>query len=320
VTLGRSAKAALAALWRETRVIAAALWTTLRGAGLWLWRNVYWRRVKAIGRIGWSALNRYWSHDGDALAGYVAYATFLSMFPFAIFATALFGAFITPEAMDRAVASLFDLAPPHIAQTLQPAVESIALDNPNPLITTSALFAMWFASNAVEAMRVSMERAYATTRPRHFAISRVRALAFVVLAALTFALLGALIVLAPAAMRYAELQLGHFVPYALDAVRYMLAIGVFGLFLYQAHLLLPARRPRRQRLMPGIAVSVALWALGGFGFALYLQWAPSLSVTYGTFAGVIVTLLFFYLTGAAIIYGTEVNAVLMRYRRDVREL
>ena len=55
-------------------------------------RNVYWGRAHALWRIAGSAVNRYWSHDGDALAGYVAYSVFLSMFPFAIFATALLGA------------------------------------------------------------------------------------------------------------------------------------------------------------------------------------------------------------------------------------
>ena len=51
------------------------------------------------------------------------------------------------------------------------------------------------------------------------------------------------------------------------------------------------------------------------GLSVYLAFAPSYAVTYGALAGVIVTLLFFYLTGAAIIFGAEVNAVVNKGRR-----
>ena len=54
---------------------------------------------------------------------------------------------------------------------------------------------------------------------------------------------------------------------------------------------------------------------GAFGFSVYLAYAPDYAVTYGAFAGVIVTLLFFYLTGAAVIFGAEVNAALMAFRQ-----
>ena len=54
-------------------------------------------------------------------AGYVAYATFLSMFPFAIFAVALAGAWLTPEDIDALVGAVFELAPEHIARTIEPA-------------------------------------------------------------------------------------------------------------------------------------------------------------------------------------------------------
>jgi membrane protein len=62
-----------------------------------------------------------------------------------------------------------------------------------------------------------------------------------------------------------------------------------------------------------------MWTLGAVAFSVYLSYAPSYTVTYGAFAGVIVTLLFFYLTGAAIIIGAEVNATLMAFRRPTAQ-
>jgi membrane protein len=59
-----------------------------------------------------------------------------------------------------------------------------------------------------------------------------------------------------------------------------------------------------------VAATVALWAAGATAFSLYLAVAPGWSITYGALAGVIATLLFFYLTGATIIFGAEINAAL----------
>jgi len=54
--------------------------------------------------------------------------------------------------------------------------------------------------------------------------------------------------------------------------------------------------------------SVIIWSAAAAGLSVYLAHVPSYAVTYVTLAGVIVTLLFFYLTGAAVIFGEEVNA------------
>jgi membrane protein len=64
------------------------------------------------------------------------------------------------------------------------------------------------------------------------------------------------------------------------------------------------------RLWPGVLASVLIWSMAATGMSVYLAYAPSYAVTYGTLAGVIVTLLFFYLTGVALIFGAEVNAAI----------
>jgi len=57
-----------------------------------------------------------------------------------------------------------------------------------------------------------------------------------------------------------------------------------------------------------------IWIVAATGLSIYLAYAPSYTVTYGTLAGVIVTLLFFYLTGVALIFGAEVNAAVNERR------
>lgn len=298
----------------------AARWLRAQAEALlrWVLANIYWGRAKALWRIAKSATTRYWSHDGDALAGYVAYSAFLAVFPFAIFATAMVGSTIGVEEQERMTAGLFEIAPDHIAQTLEPVIRSVVEGQSGRLIGASALIALVVASQAVEATRVAFDRAYGATTLRSFVTRRIVALLFVVLSTFTFALLGLMIVVAPLALLLAEEFLGFRQPWGLTAVRYVIALGALWLFLLKLNLLLPSRRPPRRRLLPGVGVSTVLLALGAWGLSTYLSYAPSYSITYGAFAGVIVTLLFFYVAGAAIIYGAEVNAVLMRFRQPRR--
>lgn len=260
-------------------------------------------------------VNRFFAADGDAMAGYVAYSVFLSLFPFAIAATAVAGLLIGPERHAELMEALFSVTPDHVAKTIEPVVSSVTEGRGNGLITVSILGALWVASNAVEAVRAAFDRAYRAVESRGYLARRLRALIFVFVAMATFALLGFLIIVAPLALRLAEETVGFTSPFGLGALRYLLGLAVFSLFLFELHLLLPSRRPPRRRLWPGIIVSAVLFMAGATAFSVYLAYAPDYSVTYGAFAGVIVTLLFFYLSAAAIIFGANVNAVLMALRR-----
>lgn len=303
---------------RATKVVAlrVAAWLFMQAVTFvqFVRRNLKWRRAKAIWRITRSAINRYNRDDGAAMAGYIAFSAFLAVFPFAIFATALAGSFVDPAESEAVIDALFRMAPDHVAQTLAPVVASVTQGQGDRLLTISAVGALWVASNAIEAIRVGFDRAYASEQPRHFIMRRIVALGFVVLATATFGILGFLVVGAPLALSLAEGYLGFGAPFGVGLLRYVLGLSMLAVLLYEMHLLLPSRRPPRRRLWPGIATSVALWALGAYGFSIYLASAPSYSITYGALAGVIVTLLFFYLTGAAILFGAQINAVLLQFR------
>lgn len=67
---------------------------------------------------------------------------------------------------------------------------------------------------------------------------------------------------------------------------------------------------RRRWLSPGVAVAVFLWLLVSLGFRLYLHFFNSYSATYGSLGALIILMLWFYLTGAAILLGAEINCEL----------
>ena len=61
-------------------------------------------------------------------------------------------------------------------------------------------------------------------------------------------------------------------------------------------------------ITPGAVVGVALWLLVSFAFKAYLSYFNSYSATYGSLGAVIILMLWFYFTGAAILIGGEINS------------
>jgi membrane protein len=270
--------------------------------------------LKATWPFLWTVIKRYNRDGGGVLSGYIAYSLMLAVVPFLIFATALTGFVVGQQGAEMALDALFKGVPEHVARTLQPVLLEILGHRRGGILTLSALGAIWAASNGVEAVRIGLDRAYDVDDSRHVALSRLIAVGVVIAGFLIFTILSILIVFAPLVFALIERWTTVKVPVEADLLRYLIGIVVLSSTLWFVHRVLPSRSMRGFRLLPGVFTSMLIWIVAATGFSVYLAYAPSYMVTYGTLAGVIVTLLFFYLTGVAVIFGAEVNAAVNERR------
>jgi membrane protein len=270
-------------------------------------------RIRRWFRVLWVAADRFNRNDGSPMAGFIAFSCLLSLFPFLIFAATLTGILVGAERSDSIIEAIFDIAPEHIARTLAPVAEEVLSKQSNEVLTLSALFAIWVASGAVEAFRIAFDRAYAVPDPRGIIHNRALAIGLVFIGAAVAALLGVSILFSPLILHFLTNVLMIPVPPAAGLITYIFGILVFIGFLLIMHRLLPGRHMKNSRLWPGVLITTALWVTMAAGFSIYLTYTPTYSVTYGALAGVMITLMFFYLTGAIIIYGAEVNAALNHF-------
>lgn len=272
------------------------------------------RRVwRAMVKTYW----RYAADDGDALAGYMAFSMFLSLFPFLIFVTALAALAIGPQDVDATLGYMFGLMPPDVAGVLAPVVAETTHARMGGALTLPLFGALWVASNGIEALRVALNRAYAQDEDRSWILRRLQSLLLVFAASVAFMLLTILIVLGPSLMAALDAVAPHTVveiPYA-TALRYGLAALVLGVAIYAAHRILPSGHAEAP-LWPGVVFTVLCWLAAGALFSVYLSYIPSYALTYGALGGVIVCLFFFYVSAAIVIFGAELNAVLGGLRRD----
>ncbi len=269
------------------------------------------RRVLHIYEIVKRAVWGFTANDGAAIAGYMAYTGLLSLFPFLIFTAELLGAVFGEAGVNPTMDFLFTVLPWHVAQTLEPAVKEVLDAEPPGLISIYAVIALWIASNAFEALRSALDRAYDLVGQRNFVVGRLISIAFTLAGVAAFIVISFFVIVAPTIralapdIPYVSIPLGAVSRWVLLGI----GTGVMLLFLFVLHYFLPARRPRGP-LVPGVLLTAALWIALASLFSIYFQYVPSYSVTYGTLAGVIVCLLFFYISGAIFIFGAEVNAAL----------
>ena len=247
--------------------------------------------------------------QGTVLAGYFAYIAMLAFFPFLIFATALTGFVIGPDGAARALDTLFAPVPDHVRLTLEPVITSVIGERRSGVLTLSGLGTLWAASNGVDAVRLGFDEAYRVDARRRYHVNRLYLLGAVILGTVCFMALAALIILAPLAFGLVERFLGVAIPALADLVRYALGLGILYGLIWTLHRMLPSRPMGGMILWPGILASALIWGAAATGLSVYLAFAPSYTLTYGTLAGVILTLLFFYLTGVALLIGAHVNAV-----------
>jgi membrane protein len=95
-------------------------------------------------------------------------------------------------------------------------------------------------------------------------------------------------------------------------VRVPLALVLATAAVVLVYLALPNVRQRPRLVVPGAVVAVALWALGSWGFQLYVEHFGRFGATYGSIGAVIVLLTYLWLAGQVLLLGAEVNAVVQR--------
>ena len=271
------------------------------------------RRIRAVIL---DAVTHFNNDDGWAMASHVALSILMALFPFMIFGTAL-ASFLGAHAYAETASHLiFDTWPESIAAPISREVINVLTIERGGLLTLSVIAAAFFSANGVEALRVSLNRAYRMTETRAWYVTRAQSLGFVVIAVMVIMAISFLLVLAPLALKLAR----QFAPWmetlisAVDNWRILIAVSVLVFGLVMSHMWLPAGRRRMVDVLPGIAVTLIAWIAGALAFASYLQEFATYVSTYAGLASIMIALVFLYIIAAIFILGAEINAAILKAR------
>nr|WP_297422931.1 YihY/virulence factor BrkB family protein [uncultured Actinotalea sp.] len=237
----------------------------------------------------------------------VAFFGFLALFPTLIAAVLLYGLVADPAALDRHVQNVAAVLPPAAADLVIVQMQELVAADREGLslgLAVALVTALWSASVGVANLISAVNLAYAETERITWVKRRAMALVFTVGAIVTFTVLVGVVAVLPFAVDTAD------VPAVLvGTVRWvglaLVSAGVLGVIYRYA----PERRGARTAWVSvGAVVGTAIWVLASVGFSLYASWFGSYGQTYGTVAGVVVLLLWMWLTSMAVLLGAEINA------------
>lgn len=258
------------------------------------------------------AFSAFLARGGDVQAGYIAYSLLLAIFPFLIFSVALTGWVIGDERSAEAVGVLFQFAPKYLAEVLRPVLAEVLLHD-HGLFTVFIVLSLWAAMRAVEAINRAFDGIYGETPTRVWAKRKIKSLITVLVSAMAAIILGLLILLAPSILGLVENYTDWGIPHNITFLRYLVGTVVFYVLMWSLHWFLPNQHARGYYRWPGALFSTIAWLIMATGLSYYLAYSGTYSITYGTLAGAVITMLFLYFSGAIILFGAELNAAITRY-------
>ncbi|HEY0884082.1 MAG TPA: YihY/virulence factor BrkB family protein [Ramlibacter sp.] len=266
------------------------------------------------------AMRNYVMHQSANQAGSLAFSSVLAMFPLLILMSAS-AAFVAQPGDAAALADrVMAYAPQLVRDAMQPVIEQVLAQRNRALLTIGVLVTLWTASSGVQAIRSALNRAYGVERGLPFWKARIKVTIFTVLAGTGVLVAFSSVVVMPYVWRLLAMNAdaGHETLWLHMSVRYGLAFLVLVVLYALLYGWLPDIPQRLSTVVPGALVGAALWVAAAAALSYTLHTAGKLALLYGSFAGVVATLVFLYVSATTLIFGAEINGVL-REKAAARE-
>jgi membrane protein len=240
------------------------------------------------------------------LAATVTYYGVLALFPFVLFLVALASVFITPSDAERIVGELAQVAPGAVTDIVGERIRQLGDQQNVTLLGFGALGALWAASGGVTAVMRALNVAYDVKEGRPFWKVRGIAILMTVVASV-LGLVAALVAIGTAPLAD---RIGGPLGIAIGFLRLPVAGLVMMLVWALMYWVLPDVEQDFKFITPGSIVGVVLWVLASWAFSRYVSNFGSYDKTYGAIAGVIVLLLWMWISSLVLLVGAEINAFL----------
>lgn len=251
--------------------------------------------------------------DGFIHAGNLAYLSLIALFPFFITATALMSGFGRTADGIRALEVVLATMPQAVASVIDAPVREVLNARTGPFLWLGGLVGLWTVGSLIETIRDILRRAYGTRARKSFWKYRLYSIGIIVGAVLLLLVSFSLQVVTVGA----EQVITRFLPGEVGAVGVLaLSRGISGgglflsLYLLFYSLTPHSYRHRRYPKWPGAAATSLWWIAVTLALPPLLASILRYNATYGSLAGVMVTLFFFYLIGLGVVIGAELNAAL----------
>ena len=248
-------------------------------------------------------------HDGIEHAGYLAFLSILSFFPSFIFLIAVIGFFGESKIGTDFLYKIISGLPNEMSRGLTPRIKEIISGPSDGYLTIAIIGVIWTASSSVEGCRTILNRAYRIAFPPPYILRRLVSIFefFIIIFVIISGIL--IFVIVPVVLKYFEKQFSIKLEIDYDFF-YLRQLAIFVILTTSTSVLyyaLPNAKQKFTQTIPGSILAVILWVILVNFFSLYLENFNQMNFVYGSIAGVIISLMFFYLISLVFIFGAEFN-------------
>lgn len=252
-------------------------------------------------------------NDGFIHAGNLAYTSVVALFPFFITVAAIFSALGERDERAASINAFLLAVPPAVSKALAPVARDVIEARTGRLLWIGGVLGLWTVGSLIETIRDILRRAYGT--PHTHAFWRYRLVSTGIIIGAVILLLFSL--LAQVAIGAVETAIYAWVP-RLDpwvgeiTITRLIPAGVLyaSLFLLFYSLTPSQYRHRRYPKWPGALFVTGWWVAVSLALPWALRFVFHYDATYGSLAGVMIALFFFWLVGLGMVFGAELNAAL----------
>ena len=256
--------------------------------------------------------------EAPELAAGLAYRFLFALFPFAIFVAAL-AAFVSQaigigDPTNEILGAIGDNLPPDVASQIAPQLETVLGESRPGLLSIGAIAALWAATSGISSLMSAMNKAYDVDETRNFFMKNGLALLLTVIGSV--AILASFVTIVGGSIVteqvIAELGVPSQTWDAIALLRYplvlaLVAVGVAVLFRFGPNVAVSFR----WTLVGGLVFAL-VWVLATALFGVYVANFGSYANTYGALGGVVVLMLWFYLTALLLLVAAELTSVLAK--------
>lgn len=257
---------------------------------------------------------RYFDDEVPALGAQMAYSLLLSFFPFLIFLITLVG--YSPVSVDEILSALSDVLPDDAFQLVRTQIIQINRYKSTGLLSLGFAVTLFMASNGVGAVIHGLNKAYDEKEKRPFwkvkglSILYTVIFSFVILISFLVLIFGEVIGLHLAS----RVSLSGEFWAVWNNLRYLIMLVFMNLVFMGMYCCLPSRKLSLREVIPGAIFATVGWTLVSLGFSYYVNNFGQYSNIYGSIGGVIVLLIWLFLSAVIVLLGGELNAAMTLYR------
>lgn len=252
-------------------------------------------------------------HDGVEHAGYLSFLLMLAIFPFLVFFMALTGFVGNEYIANILVEMILQSEWAKFIDALKPRILEITQSPPESLLTIAIVSAIWTASSIFEGIRTVLNRANRVSTPPSYLFRRFISIVEFLVAIFIIMSFVIFMVVLPNIIGFLDsyIPLHEYVFQFLSPeskqMRYYLILGFMFFIISFSYKSLPNKKIRFRSVIPGALVVLVGWSVFAKLFKGYITIFPQVNLIYGSIAGVIVALIYFYACSIIYIFGAQLN-------------